>query len=81
MDRGGQIYLELENRTTLPLEELRVLFVYRAPDGRVRQESRLYGARIDPGEAGILILGSQYVAAFNTMLAQVTSAVSPDAAN
>ena len=74
VDRQGQIYLEIQNLSGVPLRDLRLLFVYRNADGRVRQESRIHTGRIPPGESGLLVLGSQYVPVFNTIRAQVTSA-------
>ncbi|MEM9532694.1 MAG: M48 family metalloprotease [Pseudomonadota bacterium] len=75
VDTNGRVFIEVGNKTGVPLQQIVVTLAYRDAAGRVQQEQRVYRGQIEGGKTGLIPLGGQpYAGAYNTLQVKVVGA-------
>ncbi len=75
VDQNGRVFVELGNRTSVPLAGIAVEFAYQDAQGQTRVERRVYRGVIEPGQAALLAIGGpQYASVLNTARFSVVGA-------
>lgn len=59
MDQSGNVFIELGNRTSVPVKKVVVAIAYRDSAGGVQEEQRVHRATILGGKTALLKLGGQ----------------------
>ncbi|MDJ0654344.1 MAG: M48 family metalloprotease [Xanthomonadales bacterium] len=68
IDNQGRVYIELGNRTSVPVSDVVVVLAYRDSSGRTRQEQRVHRGTIAPGKTGLIALGGNpYASALDSL--------------
>jgi predicted Zn-dependent protease len=79
LDQSGRVYVEIGNRTSVPLSRIELLIAWRDQQGTWRQQRKFHQGPIPAGQSALMLLGGgQYSANYDTLRVTTQSARGSD---